>query len=255
MITIVLPISRTEYLDQVFYSLDKLLRPDDTELLIITDGDKALQKAVDKHLDSINYAHIRVINFGDAPAEDINSRRYRISAIHNKLRHYIPTNCKLVFSIEDDTTFGGLALQRLINAYNETPNCAYAEGIQLGRRNSPYVGAWLADDVYEPKLISSLYPRKFGLQEIDAGGLYCALIDADLYKMHQFQPFDKDGTNGLSCDVNFGFYLRQMGYKCVVDHGLEVDHLGESGTINPSNTKAELLEFYLENNEWKVRRV
>jgi hypothetical protein len=93
-----------------------------------------------------------------------------------------------------------------------------------------------------------------GLQEIDAGGLYCALIDADLYKMHTFEPLDKQGWNGLSCDVNFGLYLRQQGYKCLIDWDLQTDHIGEYGSVNLGNTKPEELIFIKTNGEWVCRR-
>ena len=104
MVTIVLPISRTDFLKPVFDSLEALHKPENTELLIITDGNQALQMAVDKRLDQLNFKRIQVLNFGDTPADTIDSRRYRISAIHNFARHHIPEEADFVMLLEDDTT-------------------------------------------------------------------------------------------------------------------------------------------------------
>lgn len=253
-VTITLPISRTDYLRPVFNCLQALDRPSDTELLIVTDGDKELQKKVDDRIQYLNYKRIRVLNFGDTPASDIDSRRYRISAIHNEIKYHIPEDCDYVFSIEDDTVFPPDALTKLSLAFHYDNQLAFAQGVQLGRRNTPYVGAWKADTIYNPTLIKSLLPSK-GIQEIDAGGLYCALIDAELYKMHYFEPFDKKGNVGLSCDLNFGLYLRQMGYKCYIDWSIECDHIGDKGSVNIGNTKSVRVQFTKRGDEWDAETI
>lgn len=249
MITILLPISRTTYLKPMFDCLDTLERPKDTELLIITDGDSALERAVDKRLDSISYPHVRVLSFGNKAAENINDRRYRIAAIHNKTKHYIAEDCEYIFALEDDTVCPPDTLTKLLHGFNSVDNCAFIEGVELGRWNYPYIGAWKTDNVFEPNEFLSAMPSH-GIAEIDAGGLYCALIDADLYKMHNFQPFDTEGKNGLSCDVNFGLYLRQQGYKCYIDHSIQCDHIGVKGSVNLGNTKPVQVRFSRMNNKW-----
>lgn len=251
MITILLPISRKDYLRPVFNCLIELEKPLDTELIIITDGNAELERAVDKRLDLLHFKRIQVLSFGDTPAEDIDSRRYRISAIHNKLRQYIPENCEYVFSIEDDTTYPFDTLTKMLGGYK----ASFIQGVQLGRRNSPYIGGWNADDINEPRNIKSVMPYKHvEYEEIDAGGLYCALIDANLYRSHTFEPFDKEGTNGLSCDVNFGLYIKRMGGHCFIDWSIQCDHIGDRGSVNLGNTTPEQLTFEKNNGEWKVRR-
>ncbi len=257
MITIILPISRTDYLKPVFDCLNALERPKDTELLIITDGDKSLERTVDRRLDSIHYKRIQIISYSDKAVADLtpqhrDTRRFRISDIHNKVRHYIPYGCDYVFSIEDDTTYPPDALTRMLQTFLQHPNCAFVEGVELGRRKTPYIGAWKTDNVYDPHEIISTMPSH-GLQSIDAGGLYCALIDADLYKMHHFEPFDKQGNNGLSCDVNFGIYLRQQNYQCYLDHSIQCDHIGEKGSVNLGNTQPVQVVFEKLANRWSAR--
>lgn len=253
MITIILPISRRDYLRPVFECLKNLEKPDDTELLIVIDGDKALEKAVDKRLDSLKFEKIQVINFGDSPAEDINSRRFRISAIHNKAKHYIPEECEYVFLVEDDTVYPKHTLTALLKTFDRSAT-AYVGAIQLGRHNSPYLGAWVTENVDNPILIESVEPSQ-GLEPVDASGFYCCLIDAGLYKNHHFEPLDKKGTNGLSCDVNFGFYLRRQGYNVYVNHDIQCDHIGDRGSVNLGNTTPCKLQFKKENNKWSCTRI
>lgn len=250
MTTLVLPISRTGYLKPVFDCLNALEKPEDTELLIITDGELELSRAIDRRLDQISYRRIRVISFGDAPAESIKDRRLRISAIHNKARYHIPEDCEYVLSIEDDTVYPPKTLSELLLTMTTQPTAAFVQGVELGRHNTPYVGGWLADDCYNPSSIESVMPVQ-EIQEIQAGGLYCALIDADLYKQHYFEPF-ADFPKGLSCDLNFGLYLVQQGYTCWMDWSIQCDHIGVKGSVNLGNTKPVKVLFERQGDAWTL---
>ncbi len=251
MVNIVLPISRQDYLKPVFDSLNALDRPSDTELIILTDGSRELERAVDSRLDSLNYSNVKIVSFGSQPASTINDRRYRISAIHNQAKHYISEDCDYVFSIEDDTTYPPDTLVKMLDTFGKYEETAFVEGVQLGRHRTPYVGGWLIDDVYNPQHIESVMPHP-DLQRIQAGGLYCALIDAQLYRMHYFEPYDKNGTNGLSCDVNFGIYLAQMGFSSWIDWTIPCDHIGDKGSVNIGNTPIRKVTFELTKNRWGV---
>lgn len=250
MVTIILPISRKEWLRPVFDCLNSLERPDDTELIIITDGDKLLEHAVNKRLDSIGYSKIRVIKFGDNAAEDLDSRRYRISAIHNKAKQFISYGTDLVFLLEDDTIYLPETLKLLMDDLDES--IGFVQGVELGRRKTAYVGGWRVDNIESPNEVTSVMPSH-GTQEIDAGGLYCCLIPAHLYKEHSFEPYDKHGTNGLSCDVNFGLYIRNRGYKCLINWSVQCDHIGDKGSVNLGNTRPVSVQFTNDNNKWTAR--
>lgn len=249
MITIVLPISRTDYLRPVFNCLNELERPNDTELLIITDGDKNLQNAVDKRLDSLQgFSLIKVLNFGENPAKTINERRYRISEIHNFAKVYVTPESEFVFLVEDDSVYPADTLKKFIHQFKTVDNLGFIEGVQMGRRATPYIGGWIADDPKNPQVITSVLPDG---QAIDAGGLYCCLTYADLYQNHTFEPYDKIGTNGLSCDVNFGLSITNKGYRCLIDWSVIVDHIGERGSVNIGNTKPCRVQFTKINNRWE----
>lgn len=262
MITIVLPISRRDYLKPVFDCLAALDKPEDTELLIITDGDSELEAAVDRRLDSISYARIQIISFGQKPAEDRDSRRFRISDIHNKARNYISEACDYVFSIEDDTTYPAHTLTQMLGFFEYSEDCAFVEGVELGRHKSKYVGAWKVDDLNDPLRIHSIMPnfnadelellvmKRPVMQRIDAGGLYCALTKAYLYKTHTFEPYDKSGENGLSCDLNFGLALRRAGFTCFIDWSIRCDHIGDFGSVNLGNTNPVMVVFEKHNGKW-----
>lgn len=251
----------------MFDCLTALDRPKDTELIIIIDGNKDLEEAVDRRVDSIHYARIQVLKFGDGPLPDRPSRRFRISDIHNELTKHIPDGCDYVFSIEDDTTYPPDTLTKMMGFFDYCEDCAFVEGVELGRHKSKHVGAWKADDINNPFTISSIMPN-FSFEEvellnlnepvmerIDAGGLYCALIKADLYKQHVFEPYDKVGEIGLSCDVNFGLWLRKKGFGCFIDWSIECDHIGDKGSVNLGNTKPIQVVFEKRKNKWDSRVV
>lgn len=246
MITVVLPVSRKDYLLPVFKSLDGLLKPDQTELLLIIDGNKELEMMVDQCLDFVHFSRIQVRNFGDAPASELNDRRKRISEIHNFAKQFIPDECQQVFLVEDDTVFQAEALVQLKASMDQT-GAAFVQGVEVGRWKTPYIGGWFADDIYDPERIVSVKPSE-GLQDIDAGGLYCALVDANSYLEHKFEPFDKQGNNGLSCDVNFGLWLKGQGKKVMMNWDVQCGHYKEGRVLRLAEIRPVVVVFEKDNN-------
>lgn len=160
---------------------------------------------------------------------DILGRRTRISDVHNELKTYIK-NCKYVLGLEDDTILHSKSLKYLLDDFLEQPNAGLISGVELGRWGKPYVGAWKADDIYEPRLIESLMPPddiqmlrdgKY-LESLDAGGLYCFMSKKDIYTSHDFKPFQ---NNGMGPDADYGITLRQLGYSNFVDWRIKCVHL------------------------------
>lgn len=250
MITIVLPVSRKEYLMAIFNCLNHLLRPADTELLIVTDGDEELDRAIQSLLDMIHFSRIQVINFGDGPGAEIKQRRWRIAEIHNFAKQYIPEGTDQVFLIEDDTVFQAEALAQLQHVMDET-GAAFVQGVEVGRWKTPYIGGWFADDLMEPQKIVSVKPSE-GVQEIDAGGLYCALVDANLYQDHQFKPYEVDqDMKGLGCDVNFGLWLKQTGHKVMMNWDVQCGHYKDGIQLRLADIRPVVIVFEKnENNRW-----
>lgn len=257
MVNIILPISRSDYLKPVFDCLDKLKTPKNTELLIILDGDLELKKKVEARLDNFilppnlndKFAKIQLVEFGENPAETINERRYRISAIHNKAKHYVNEDCDYVLLLEDDTVYPDDTLKELKTTFDAFDNVGYVTGVELGRHKSKYVGAWVADNNEDPRVIESVMPSNKMYEKISAGGLYCCLVRSNLYTSHNFEPFDKVGTNGLSCDVNFGLDIIKRGYNNYINWNIECDHIGEKGSVNLGNTIPQRVRF-TKTNDW-----
>lgn len=229
MVTIVLLVSRVDYLQQVVSRIE-LLECDrnETNILCIVDGDDALYVRTRNLINGTKFRD-RLTKRLDYPGErsrfDIQTRRERISAAHNQARDLIQHTYGHVFSVEDDTLVGHEALKKLLRTATLSRACAFVEGVELGRWDTPYVGAWIADDVYQPTRLTSVENKQPVLPDepptkIDAGGLYCALMRADLYKQHNFRC-----DNGLGPDINFGLEARQLGYDNYIDWDVPCVHL------------------------------
>lgn len=250
MITIVLPVSRKEYLMSVFHCLNHLIRPVDTELLLITDGDEDVEMAVQSLLDMIHFSRVQVVSFGDGPGAEIKQRRWRISEIHNFAKEHIPEGTDQVFLIEDDTVFQPEALAQLQEAMEQN-EAAFVQGVEVGRWKTPYIGGWKADDVQNPREVVSVMPGE-GVQDIDAGGLYCALVDARAYLKHRFQPYERDqDMKGLGCDVNFGFWMKQLGMRVLMNWDVQCGHYKDGVQLRLENIRPVVIVFEKnENNRW-----
>lgn len=233
MTTIVLLVSRDEFLTKVITCLELLeCDKEQTNILCIVDGDNALYIKTRNLVQGMKFNQ-RLTVRSDFPGSklntDIPTRRRRIAFAHNQARDLIQHTDGYVFSVEDDTLFGPTALEKLLRVANTNRAFAFAEGVELGRWGVPYVGAWLADDIYDTKELTSvenIYPVSEDQvpTRIDAGGLYCALIRADLYKQHEF-----NSDNNLGPDINFGLELRQLGYDNFIVWTVPCKHLFKRG--------------------------
>lgn len=221
-ITTILPISRISYLDRVLESLlNQTIKTQN--LIVVFDGNQTDFLTVRNKVVELDFDNVLCVpSINNRPAFSIHERRWHIVNIHNQIRELI-VDCDWIFSIEDDGILPPDALHRLLKVVRDKEDVGMVTGVELGRWGVPYVGAWRIDDVLYPKKLSSLESRASEtpfVEEIDACGLYCALIRADSYKQHFF-----DTKNGLGPDVNLGVFLRQQGYKNYIDWGIHVTHL------------------------------
>ena len=235
--------SRKDYLEKVITAIE-LLDCDQTQvnILCVVDGDTELYIRARNLISGTKYRERLTVKFegaGKPSRYNIPERRQRIAAIHNQAKQLIGADIKYVFLVEDDTTFGRKTLQKLTKVALTNRAFGFAEGVELGRWGVPYVGAWVADDIYdlkELKSVENIYPVPAGqpATRIDAGGLYCALVRADLYKQHEFT-----GSNGLGPDINFGLENRQLGFENFIVWTVpcthHYDNLGEYHAIDPSD--------------------
>lgn len=220
-ITTILPVSRIQFLDRVLESLqNQTYKPDN--LIVVFDGHDSEYIAVrNKIVELKGIDKVVVVSNSLALAHSIPDRRRHITDIHNQIRE-IMADCDWVFSIEDDGIFPPDALAKLVKNVETLEDVGMVSGVELGRWGMAYVGAWRVNDVFEPKVITSLENKtaEGGIEELDGCGMYCALIRADSYKTHEFFT-----NNGLGPDVNLGFYLRRQGFKNYIDWSIHVTHM------------------------------
>lgn len=222
-ITTILPVSRIQYLDRIINSLLQQTYKANN-LLVIYDGSEddyaeARNKIVGLDFDSVRF--VDSINLG--LAFSIPDRRRHISNIHNQIRTLIE-DTDYIFSIEDDGVLPPDALERLVKVMKNNDNVGLVTGVEIGRWGIPYVGAWTVDSTTNVTTITSITNKASEepttVDPIDACGLYCALIRADLYKEHEFFT-----DNGLGPDVNLGLFIRNQGFNNYIDWGIPISHL------------------------------
>lgn len=250
-ITAVLPVSRLKYLDLVLDSL-KNQTYKNFQLIAIFDGNPSDYLEARNKIIELPFETYFVQSNNRMTANDIFDRRRNISNIHNQLRGLVD-DYDWIFSIEDDGILPLDALEKLVDTVVKVDNVGMVTGIELGRWGSPYVGAWIVDDVNKARSIESV-PNQYPLdcvQPIDACGLYCALIKAEQYKKHEFFT-----GNGLGPDVNLGISLRQQGYDNYIDWTIPVTHLGfldgREMQITPEDKSRVVKFIHLYGSTWSL---
>ena len=260
MVTIVLLVSRIDFLERVISKIELLeCKNQDTNILAVVDGDDALYVKTRNLIQGTKFNQrltVRSDYPGNGSRYNIKERRQRIAFAHNQARQLIQHDEGYVFSVEDDTLIGVKSLQKLMNIAINNRAFGMAEGVELGRWGVPYVGAWKADDIYETKQLTSLEnkytsPEDELVENIDAGGLFCSLIRADLYRQHEFTA-----DNGLGPDVNLGLELRRLGYYNFIAWHVPCTHLnmkmGKEEKIKPSQ-ETKIVKITLDNRKkWHV---
>lgn len=249
-VTIILPVSRDNFLNKVFPSLE-MLRCDKTKtnLLVIVDGDNNLFVKTRNLVSESKFNQSLCIQFKSEHVlkhYDINARRLRISDIHNEIKQHL-WDTIFILGIEDDTVVPNNTLQKLLKDFIDLPHAGFIEGVELGRWGVPYVGAWRFDDIYEPKQISSII-KKDNIEKVDAGGFYCFMSRLDTYESHDFKPFD---GNSLGPDVNYGISLRRQGYENYIDWSISCKHLTKDKSISLFNTTPKKITFTKRDNRWR----
>lgn len=222
MITIVMPISRPTFLTKVFNRLELMTCDrEEVNLLTYVDGDLQLFELARNLTVKSKFAQRLCLYRGKGMPNvgSIIRRRQRIADIHNELKGEIQS-AEFIMLIEDDTLVPFAALSQLLKDFDEHPNAGIISALEIGRWGYNHIGAWHVDDIYDPKVVISPAPG-VGLEEVDATGMYCALVKKSTYMRHTFKAYE----NALGPDFNFGLTLRQEGQKNYLDHSLKCTHL------------------------------
>lgn len=249
--TIVMPVSRPDFLQRIFAQLDMM--PCDrntTNILVYVDGEWPLYEKAQNFVTQSKFNERLCVyrRKGLASVSHVQGRRKRIAEIHNEIKEII-NFCDYVFLIEDDTLLPLNSLEKLLKAYSFHTHAGVISGVQIGRWGMDVPGLWKCDNPYDVKRIETILPdEKIPFEEIDAAGLYCCLTKMDNYKSFTFDPFDSI----LGPDVAFGLHLRRQGFKNYVDWSIQTSHLTKHGEIKMSTVTLQKVIFTkIEEGQWE----
>lgn len=248
-ITIVMPISRDYYLQQVFTALD-FMSCDRSQVSILgyVDGDQRLYEKARHYIVESKFAERLCVyrSRGLANVSSIRRRRDRIAAIHNEIKDLLnPSN--YIFMVEDDTVVPSNALTTLVKGYRENPYAGFVSGVEIGRWGYAYIGGWRVDDPYDIHKITSIKKAE-GLEKVDAAGFYCALTKYENYMGHKFQAYE----DILGPDFHYGVTLRQSGLENYIDHRVKCRHLSQKEEFNFTDTEVVQVEYKKVENTWEL---
>lgn len=195
-----------------------------TELVFLVDGKMELASRYLERFEDGWFSVTAKLTGGQPNTVNTTARRQRITENMSLLQKMVGDS-QFVMGIEDDTVVPDDAFERLYRVTTRY-EAAYVSGVQLGRHNLPYVGAWRCDDVLAPTRISTLPYREQGIEEVDGGGLYCYLTSTKYFKRARMKYGD------FGPDFYYVYSLRKRNLKCYVDWSVKCGHqLGDTGNI------------------------
>lgn len=218
-----------------------------TNLCIIVDGDQSLiANTIKKFAEVKGYRSFHMkINSDWQPNEiRLSIRRMRVADVHNQSKDLIAkTDGEIIIGLEDDTVFDRLkSFDRLIEPLGDMIDgevIGFVEGVQMGRWGANMIGAWVADNINDPTEICTLLPGE-GYQDITGGGWYGYATMRELWLN---APYFTSPSHPWGPDVEFGFWLRQRGYRCLVDWQTVFGHKDYNKVLYPDDAKIRIAEI------------
>lgn len=203
--------------------------PANTSLAMIVDGDEPyIVNQLSKLAREGGYKGFQIkVNSQWHPNETkLHIRRMRVADLKNQSKDLINNlEGDIIIGLEDDTVLDRLQSFKQLYDPLLNENTGFVEGVQMGRHGAKIIGAWLADDVYDPHKIETLLPSEGDLEkkyeEITGGGFYGYATRRHLYLNHDYYT---SASQPYGPDVNYGFYVNQKGYKCYIDWTLVFGH-------------------------------
>lgn len=189
------------------------------------------------------------------------TRRKRIALLKNQSCELIQRHhSDFVIALEDDSTLDHLdSLDRLI-APLASPRVGMVSGIQCGRWMLKYAGAWKFDNHLAPSVATTVVPTPSvqlimpphaDYQIIDAAGFYCYATPRGFYLKHEYY-WSEDQPWGP--DVNYGLWLRQLGFEVLADWRTPIGHNDHNNIIEVYDDKEFRQVCYTKNNDNSWRR-
>lgn len=256
IITIFCPFTRWWATERWIEDLKKVDHdPSLVNLCFIVDGDQGLiANTLTRFANENNYRSIQTkVNHDWSTNEvQINIRRARIAEVKNQSKEMVSkTDGKYIIGLEDDTEFSRLrSFDQLIQPIIDDPNVGFVEGVQMGRWGANVIGAWKADNIDDPNEVQTILPRD-GLQEITGGGWYGYATTRELYLNCEYYSASSEPYGP---DVNFGFYVRRRGFKCLIYWDLVFGHRDFNKVLYPEDHKLIEVVYNKDRNTGKWNR-
>lgn len=255
VVTVFCAFTRTYHVKRFFDDLASTdLKAENTNLALIIDCGENIQTGehdgakiyarIMAEMNLTNYRKFLILrNFEHHVDEvSISVRRKRIAEIKNQSKDLIKAlDGEYVLSLEDDTVFTNLCVQRLAAPFwwaENTPDftgerkpVGLVSAYEAGRWYNKIIGIWNFDNVDDPQQCWTLLPGK-DYEEVDAAGFYCYLTPRKLYLEHEY---DTDIIDPYGPDVRYGLWLRQQGYNNYVDWSQPCGHADGDLIITPND--------------------
>lgn len=233
-----------------------------TNLCIIVDGDEGyIAQAFQALAKNKGYRsfHVKINEDWHVNETKLAVRRMRVADIKTQSKDLVAkTDGDIILGFEDDTVFD--QLQSFMPLYKplDDPTVGFVEGVQVGRWGANIVGVWEADNIDNPKEVKTMLPptedyegytvdgTKY--QHITGGGFYGYATRRELYLQHEYYT---SSGQPWGPDVNFGFWVRSQGYKCLVNWGIIFGHNDHGHIWYPNNlpNKQRLVQVVYNKNE------
>jgi hypothetical protein len=231
-----------------------IIDPDKTSLAVIIDVDdpRILKKIKDFAVEHQYRKLVYRMNRDWSPNEvRIWVRRQRIADVKTQSKSLV-AKCDgdYVLSLEDDTVFPNLDINRLIGPLRHD-QIGFVEGVQVGRWGVKMIGAWSVDDFEYPQKAETLSLGE-GYQEIDGGGWYGYATTKSLYLECDYKT-EKEEPWGP--DVNFGLWLRNRGFKCLIDWESVFGHNDHNRILMPDQDVTTITFTRNSNKTWERQDV
>lgn len=243
-ITVVCTFTRHWAIERWIKDFSKLTHdPKLTSLVFIVDAaEPNIRYQLREHAKTKPYRSVDIImNEDNEPNEvRIAARRQRIAYVKNQSKALVAhTDCEYVIGLEDDTVFPPETVKKLLKPFSDWPDMGFVEGVQCGRWGVKIIGAWTVDDDTHPLLAETLMPptADYDYENIEAGGFYGYATPKELYINHEYYSAS---TQPYGPDVNYGLWLKQQGYDCLIDWSLIFGHNSYQGILYPDNNVASV---------------
>lgn len=255
ILTIFCPFTRRWAVDRWLKDLSNVEHiPDRTNLCFIIDGDEPyIARTLERFAEERGYRSFHMKQNHNYRTNDSNLwiRRNRIAEIHEQAKDLVAKcDSDYVIGLEDDTVFDRLdSFDKLLRPLIEQADVGFVQGVQMGRWGARMLGVWKADDVNSPKQVETLLPLPdIGVdrQRITGGGWYGY---ATTKKLFLDAPYFTSPSHPWGADVEFGFWLRQQGYHCLVDWSILFGHDDQGTVMYPDDENANLAKIIFKKRE------